>query len=145
MLATGEERIPHFAALNNVRAALEWCFGANGSAEIGIGLAAAASPVFLMMSLLPECQRWSEQAIHALGDAARGGIEEMYHQAALGVSLMFTRGGSDAARVALNRGFEVADGRGGTLDQLQLLGPLHMFHIRTGNGRRGTRARRRAS
>ncbi len=28
-LSTGTERSPHFAALNNVRAALKWCFGAN--------------------------------------------------------------------------------------------------------------------
>ena len=29
-LSTGAERAPHFAGLNNVRAALEWCFGARG-------------------------------------------------------------------------------------------------------------------
>ena len=67
------ERAPHFAGLNNVRAALEWCFGVNGNAEIGVGLAAAAAPVFLAMSLLPECHRWSERAILALDDATRGG------------------------------------------------------------------------
>ena len=92
------ERAPHFAGLNNVRAALEWCFGESGNVEIGIGLAAAAAPVFLAMSLLPECHRWSERAILALDDATRGGAEEMHLQAALGVSLMFTRGNGEAAR-----------------------------------------------
>ena len=29
-LATGEERAPHFAAINNARAALEWSFGSDG-------------------------------------------------------------------------------------------------------------------
>ena len=72
-LATAAERTPHFAAMNNVRAALEWCFGTNGNTNIGIGLAGAAAPVFLAMSLLPECHRWSERAIFALDDAARGG------------------------------------------------------------------------
>jgi predicted ATPase/DNA-binding winged helix-turn-helix (wHTH) protein len=132
-LATGEERIPHFAAVNNVRAALEWCFGANGNAEIGFGLAAAAAPVFLAMSLLPECHRWSERAILALDDAARGGLDEMHLQAALGVSLMFMRGGLNAARVALERSFAIAEDRGDALDQVRLLGPLNMFHLRTGN------------
>jgi predicted ATPase/DNA-binding winged helix-turn-helix (wHTH) protein len=61
-LFTGAERAPHFAALNNVRAALDWCFRADGNVEIGVGLAAAAAPVFLAMSLLPECHRWSERA-----------------------------------------------------------------------------------
>ena len=80
-LSTGVERAPHFAGLNNVRAALEWCFGVNDNAEIGVGLAAAAAPVFLTMSLLPECHGWSERAILALDDATRGGSEEMHLQA----------------------------------------------------------------
>ena len=132
-LATGEERIAHFAAINNVRAALEWCFGANGNTDIGVGLAAAAAPVFLAMSLLPECHRWSECAILALGDAGLGGLEEMHLQTALGVSLMFIRGGHNAARIALDRSLMIAEARGDALDQVRLLGPLNMFHLRAGN------------
>jgi predicted ATPase len=132
-LSTGTERAPHFAAINNVRAALEWCFGANGNVEIGIALTVAAAPVFLAMSLLPECHRWSERAILALDDAARGGLEEMHLQAALGVSLMFMQGGRDAAREALERSFSIAEERGDALDRLRLLGPLNMFHRRTGD------------
>jgi predicted ATPase len=144
-LSTGTERAPHFAALNNVRAALEWCFGVNGNVEIGVGLAAAAGPVFLAMSLLPECHRWSERALLALDDAARGGLDEMHLQSALGVSLMFTRGGRDAARVALNRSFAIADDRGDALDQLRLLGPLNMFHLRTGDFKTGLHYAKRCS
>src|SRR5450631_1273958 len=77
-LSTGTERVPHFVALNNVRAALEWCFTAKGNIEIGVGLAAAAAPVFLAMSLLSECHRWSERAIFALDGTARGGLHEMH-------------------------------------------------------------------
>jgi tetratricopeptide (TPR) repeat protein len=132
-LATGAERTPHFAAVNNVRAALEWCFGANGNTDIGIGLAGAAAPVLLAMSLLTECHRWSERAIFALDDAARGGIDEMHLQAAFGVSSMFMRGGRDAARVALERSFAIAEERGDALDQIRLLGPLNMFHLRAGD------------
>jgi predicted ATPase/DNA-binding winged helix-turn-helix (wHTH) protein len=132
-LSTGTERAPHFAALNNVRAALEWCFGANGDAEIGIRLAAAAAPVFLAMSLLPECHRWSERAILALDDDSRGGAEEMHLQAALGTSLMHIRGEIEAARVALNRSLAIAEEHGDAVDQVRLLGPLHMFHLRGGD------------
>ena len=102
-LSTGTERAPHFAGLNNVRAALEWCFGANGNAEIGVGLAAAAAPVFLIMSLLPECHRWSKRAILVLDDAARGSSEEMHLQAGLGISSMHMHGQGDAARLALSQ------------------------------------------
>ena len=132
-LRTGIERAPHFAAINNVRAALEWCFGAGGNTKAGIDLACAAAPVFLAMSLLPECHRWSEIAIAALSDSTRGSRQEMTLQAALGVSLMFMRGGRDAARVALERGLAIAESNGDALDQLRLFGSLNMFHRRPGN------------
>jgi predicted ATPase/DNA-binding winged helix-turn-helix (wHTH) protein len=132
-LSTGIERAPHFANINNVRAALEWCFGVDGNTGVGIGLAAAAAPVLLAMSLLPECLRWSEQAIVALDDNTRGGPEEMHLQAALGLSLIFTRGESEVARLAVRRGLDIADQRGDAVDQLQLLGLLHMFHHRIGD------------
>jgi len=45
-LSSAAERALHLADLANVRAALEWCFGPHGDIEIGIGLAAAAAPVF---------------------------------------------------------------------------------------------------
>jgi tetratricopeptide (TPR) repeat protein len=144
-LSTGTERAPHFAGLNNVRAALEWCFGAEGNIEVGIGLAAAAAPVFLMMSLLPECHRWSEQALSALDDAARGGVDEMHLQAALGVSSMFTRGNSEAARAALNRSLAIAEERGDAPNQLQLLSLLHMFHHRIGDFKATLHYARRSS
>jgi predicted ATPase len=131
--AEGAQLAPHFAGLNNVRAALEWCFGADGDTEIGVGLAATAAPVFLAMSLLPECQRWSERALLALDDRSRGGCEEMQLQAALGLSLMFTRGHSDAARAALERSLAIAEARGDRLNEVRLLGPLHMYHVRSGD------------
>ncbi|WP_194391201.1 hypothetical protein [Bradyrhizobium sp. CCBAU 51765] len=56
-----DERAIHFSALHNVRAALDWCFGAVGDAGTGIALAAAAAPIFLAMSLLIEGRRWSER------------------------------------------------------------------------------------
>src|SRR6202011_3294338 len=79
-LSTGVERTPHFTALNNVRAALEWSFGQSGDVGIGIGLATAAAPVFLAMSLLAECYRWSESAIRALDKKSRGGLQEAHLQ-----------------------------------------------------------------
>jgi predicted ATPase/DNA-binding winged helix-turn-helix (wHTH) protein len=133
ILSTGTERAPHLDGVNNVRAALEWCFSVNGDLEIGVGLAAAAVPAFLAMSLMAECQRWSERALLALDEASRGGHEEMQLQAALGLSLIFTRGMGEAARVALKRGLAIAEERDDALSQMQLLCPLHMFHFRIGD------------
>jgi tetratricopeptide (TPR) repeat protein len=112
---------------------LEWCFGVSGNFAVGVGLAAAAAPVFLAMSLLPECHRWSERAILALDDANRGGSEEMHLQASFGVSSMQVHGQSDAARVALSRGLAIAEARGDVLNQVGLLGMLSMFDVRDGD------------
>ncbi|WP_338112431.1 winged helix-turn-helix domain-containing protein [Rhizobium gallicum] len=71
-LSSATQRSLHLAGLANVRAALEWCFGPNGNTEVGIRLAAAAAPVFLSMSLLTECHRWTTQAVLALDDTTRG-------------------------------------------------------------------------
>jgi hypothetical protein len=87
---------------------LEWCFGVNGDLAIGIRLAAAAAPMFLAMSPLPECNRWSERAISALDDATRSGAEEMRLQASLDASSMHMYGQSDSARVALDRSLVIA-------------------------------------
>jgi predicted ATPase/DNA-binding winged helix-turn-helix (wHTH) protein len=124
------------AHVDNVRAALEWCFGVNGDLAIGVGLAAVAAPVFLAMSQLAECHRWSEQALLALDDATRGGSEELSLQTSLGVSLMQVHGQSDAAYAALSRGLMIAQERGDVLNQVGLLGMLSMFDVRDGNFKR---------
>jgi predicted ATPase/DNA-binding winged helix-turn-helix (wHTH) protein len=128
-----EKRSTSLAHVDNVRAALEWCFGINGNPAIGVGLAATAAPIFLAMSLLPECHRWSERAILALDDATRGGSEEMRLQASLGVSSMQMHGQSDTARAALSRALAIAEARGDVLHQVELLGMLSMFHVRDGD------------
>lgn len=132
-LSNAEERAPYLAGLHNVRSALEWSFGDKGNAKLGVGLASAAAHVFLAMSLPTECHRWSERAIQRLDHASQGGQSEMLLQTALGMSVMFTRGMGDAARTAFNRGLAIADERGDAFNQLQVLGPLYMFHFRTGD------------
>jgi predicted ATPase/DNA-binding winged helix-turn-helix (wHTH) protein len=132
-LSSAAERAPHLAELGNVRAALERCFGDHVNAEIGVRLASAATHFFLTMSLLNESHRWAERAILALSDATRADREEMRLQAALGLSLMFTRGTVERARAALNRSLAVAEEIGDASTQLQLLSLLHMFHGRVGD------------
>src|SRR5262249_16010576 len=119
--------------VDNIRASLEWCFGTNGNLTTGVRLAAAAVPMFLAKSLLPECRRWSERAIGALDDATHGGFEEMHLQPSLGVSSMQMHGQSDAARSALDRSLAIAEARSDILYQVALLGMLSMFYVRDGD------------
>jgi predicted ATPase/DNA-binding winged helix-turn-helix (wHTH) protein len=131
-LPTGTECTPYFAGLNNVRAALEWCFDSDNDLELGVALAAAAVPTFFTMSLLTECHRWSERALLALDDANRGGRDEMQLQTCLGLTLTITKGHSEAAVSALNRSLAIAKARGDLLNEVRLLGPLHVCHMRCG-------------
>lgn len=134
-----EKRSTPATHLDNARAALEWCFGVTGNLAIGVGLAATVVPIFLAMSLLPECHRWSERALRALDDDRRGGEEEMHLQASLGVSSMQMYGQSDAAREALRRSLAIARTRGDVLHQVGLLGMLSMFDVRDGDFRTSLR------
>jgi len=62
-LSSAAERASRVADLVEVRAALEWCFGARGDARVGVELAASATHVFWTMSIYGECQRWAERAL----------------------------------------------------------------------------------
>ena len=140
-----EKRSIALAHVDNIRAALEWCFGVNGNLAIGVRLAAAAAPMFLAMSLLPECHRWSARALLVLDEAdACGGSEEMHLQASLGVSSMQMYGQSDAARVTLTSSLAIAEARGDILYQVALLGMLSMFHVRDGDFKTSLRYARRS-
>src|SRR5438094_773875 len=99
--------------MNNVRAAFEWCFGAEGNATIGIRLAAAAVEIFLAMSLLPECHRWTHRARRKdrgkFGrNAPTGGLGSL-------VSSSQMYGESDAVNDALNRSLSIAEARSDTV------------------------------
>ena len=128
-LSSAAERASRVADLVEVRAALEWCFGANGNAQVGVGLAASATRVFWAMSFYGECQRWAERAIAALDDATRDTAEEMSVQGALGMSLLF-ESNNEVVLTTLNRSMTIAKALGKTQQQIQLLVPLHLFHTR---------------
>jgi predicted ATPase/DNA-binding winged helix-turn-helix (wHTH) protein len=124
----------HFGEhLGNVRAALEWSLSDRRDIAVGVALAAASARLFLEMSLLTECHRWTELAIAALDETSRGTRREMELQAALGLALMFTRGNSEQVGDALKRGLVLAGELGDLHNQLRLLGRLHIFHERIGD------------
>ncbi|MEH2473722.1 putative ATPase [Nitrobacteraceae bacterium AZCC 2161] len=123
----------HREHLGNVRAALEWSFFERGDIQIGTALAAASARMFLELSLLTECHRWTERAIAALDDDTRGTSREMELHSSLGLSLMFGKGNSEEARIALTKGLALAEQLNDRANQLRLLGRLHIFHERIGD------------
>ncbi|UIJ46539.1 helix-turn-helix transcriptional regulator [Sphingomonas cannabina] len=118
--------------LGNIRSALDWSFGRDGDLRIAVRLAAASAPVFLNLSHLIECRTWCARALAEIEEVQRGTAIELELQAALGISLMFTRGNSEAAGNALARALEIATLLDDRWNQLRLLGCLHIFHERIG-------------
>ncbi len=137
--------LPRYAReIDDVRTALEWAFSRDGDAVgVGVNLAVVAAPVFVTMSLLSECHRWSERALLALDETMRGAVEEMYLQANLGFSLLHTSGGSDAAGSALNNSLAIAKERSDVHYQMWLQSSLNVFHSRNG-GYKKRAAKRKA-
>jgi predicted ATPase len=120
--------------LGNVRAALDWSFSDRGDPSVSTALAAVSAPLFLELSLLSECQRWTEHALAALDCASRGSRREMELQASLGLSSMFTTC-REEVRSALTRGLELAESLDEPYHQLRLLGGLNIFLTRIGDFR----------
>src|SRR4029077_20731906 len=121
--------------IGNVRAAIEWAFSDRGDITAGVELASWAAPLFAGLSLLEECRQWCERALAALDDAGRGTSQEMILQEALALSSMFTRGASDQARAAIERGLTLANGFQDRRRQLQLLFGLLRLLMRLGDFR----------
>ena len=115
--------------LGNVRAALEWSFS-NGDRNLAIDLTAGSVPIFLELSLLSECHKWSAAALLLLDDTTRGSRREMVLQEAVAVSSTWTRGNGDDVRAAIMRALAIADSRSDTSTRLRLLAGLHMFLLR---------------
>ncbi|HZC96858.1 MAG TPA: hypothetical protein VE267_12150, partial [Bradyrhizobium sp.] len=116
--------------LGNVRSALEWSFAPNRSGRPAIRLAAAASQLFLAMSLLLECRGWMERAINLMTpDCDPRHQAEVY--ASLALSLMFTGGNNDKVREAFNSALSLAEQNDDSYQQLRLLSGLSMYFHRT--------------
>ncbi|WP_394834953.1 helix-turn-helix transcriptional regulator [Pendulispora rubella] len=117
--------------VGNVRVALNWSFSETGCADTGTRLAAAATTMFMELSLLTECRQWGEIALNALHEADRGTRREMNLRAALAVAAMFSHGNSPEVRAGLTRALELAEAVDDAHEQLRLLGALHILCTRT--------------
>lgn len=125
--------LPYADHLPNVRAALTWSFSDGGDRTIGVDLAASAAQFFLELTLLTECFRWTRQALASLDTGAMDSRQEMTLQAALGVSVMFTQGNTEAVRSAFTRSLQLAQELEDLHWQLWLLRGLHIYLTRVGD------------
>jgi predicted ATPase/DNA-binding winged helix-turn-helix (wHTH) protein len=116
--------------LDNLRASLDWAFSPAGDAIVGVAMTAAAVPLWMQLSLPEECRGRVERALAALAaGASRDARREMKLHAALGASLIYTRGpAGPETGAAWTKALELAEGLDDAEYRLVSLGGLWFFH-----------------
>jgi predicted ATPase len=120
--------------IDNLRAALDWAFSPGGDGSIGVALTAAAVALWMRLSLLEECRGRAERALAALGaGASRDARHEMKLRAAVGASLIYSRGtGHPETGVACTRALEIAERLDDAEYRLRALWGLWANHTASG-------------
>jgi predicted ATPase/DNA-binding winged helix-turn-helix (wHTH) protein len=119
--------------IDDVRAALDWCFSPEGDASMGVRLTAASAPLWVQLSLMDEYGRRLEPALQALkADSTPDAALEMRLNVTVGHALLHARGPTSAAASAFNRALEIADLLGDTATRWRAL--CGLAFVRLGNG-----------
>jgi predicted ATPase/DNA-binding winged helix-turn-helix (wHTH) protein len=119
--------------IDDLRAALDWAFSPDGDASIGVALTAAAVPLWMHLSLLEECRSRVERALAALGAGAnRDARQDMKLCAALGGSLLFTKGPMVETEFAWTRTLTISEGLADPEYQLRALWGLWVHRMNSG-------------
>jgi predicted ATPase/DNA-binding winged helix-turn-helix (wHTH) protein len=122
--------------IDEVRAALDWAFSPGGDASVGIALTVSSVPLWFQLSLLDECRARVERALSALArQSSRDAPSEMKLNAALGTSLLLSRGPVPEGASAWSVALELAQTLGDTEYQLQALCGLWSYRVSSAEGR----------
>ncbi len=117
--------------LGNIRAALDWAYSQRArDPRLAVELAASAVRVFMGLSLLTECHRWSQAALASLDESTRGGPHEMRLQEALAFAATYMIANHEGVGPALERALSVARALDDPADQLRLLAVQNLYFIR---------------
>jgi predicted ATPase/DNA-binding winged helix-turn-helix (wHTH) protein len=119
--------------LGDVSAALEFAFFDSKDTALATSLAAASSYLFLDLSLLMDCHRWSKKALELMNSAQISSRCEMELQVASALSQMFTIRNDEAVEQALKRALAISEQRGDEIFRFRILNYLHTYYVRSGN------------
>ena len=120
--------------LDDVRAALNWCFSPDGDSSLGVKLTAASASTWFQSSFVDEYRGRLERALRTLkstdmSDAAL----ELQLNAAFGSATLWTRGSSPAVTAAFVRTLELAERLGTTDHHRRALQGLWIGRIGAGD------------
>jgi tetratricopeptide (TPR) repeat protein len=133
--AAAKQIADHGRKIDDVRAALDWCFSPDGDASLGVKLTVASTPLWFQFSVMEEYRSRLERALQAIeADPAPNAGLEMKLNVMLGYALMHTRGPVPSMG-AFNRALEIADLLGDAVTRWQALWGLGMAHLAGGDYR----------
>jgi predicted ATPase/DNA-binding winged helix-turn-helix (wHTH) protein len=96
--------------LDNLRAALDWTFGPEGDAALGVALTAAGIVLWMNLSLVHECRGRVEAALASVAAGAyREPRAEMQLHTALGGLLTYTQGPGPEVHAAFESALQIAE------------------------------------
>ena len=112
----------HGGRIDDVRAALDWCFSNAGDLSIGLRLIIASARLWFQLSLTLECRDRIEAALRfVLGRPELDAAMEMQLQTALGYALWYSASEADRLERAFRRALALADEVGDVPVHLQAL------------------------
>ena len=107
---TAEWLLRYGREIDNIRTALDWAFSSGGDTTIGVALTAASVPLWFQLSLMDECRARVERALSSQRSGSNPDLRRhMKLYAALGASLMYTRGPLPETGNAWTRALESAE------------------------------------
>jgi predicted ATPase/DNA-binding winged helix-turn-helix (wHTH) protein len=133
------ELVASFAGeIENIRNALSWACGPDGDGEMGVALAAAAIPLWTLLSVLGEYRNVIARALARLGHHSRYQIRhEMLLQTALARSSIWAEGPIGVTGSAATRALEIAGRLNDAEYKLRALYILWVYRYRIGEYRAG--------
>jgi predicted ATPase/DNA-binding winged helix-turn-helix (wHTH) protein len=100
----------HPRAVDEVRAALDWAFSADGDATLGCALTAAAAPIWMHYTLMEECCEQIERALGQIGPAVgEDPRRDLQLHASLAAAVLHARGVGPAMGEAWQRAAALAE------------------------------------
>ena len=120
--------------IDNLRAALDWAFSPTGDPGLGIELTAAATPLWMYLALLEECQAHVERALSRFRDGVSQDARlEMALNTALASVMTYTMGTKDnnaeIGASAWTKALEISESLGDIVSQLAALRGLGVFNL----------------
>jgi predicted ATPase/DNA-binding winged helix-turn-helix (wHTH) protein len=123
----------HAPEVDDIRAAIDWAFEADGDPEIGIALVATAIPLWTVLSVLAELRHLVHLALSRFDpNDVRYARYEMVLQAALGTSSLWAARAVAETHSAATRALRLAEQLGDTEYQLRALYILWIHQLSAG-------------